>query len=227
MLNRLEIPISRCNLKFGEAKDNGTFAGYASVFGGIDSFNDTITKGAFTDTIKAIENGTTRQPLMLFGHSSQNVVGKWTKFKEDDTGLWVEGEFTPNHTLANDVYASTRHGAIDGMSIGFDIPAGGSEELEEGGRRINKINLWEISIVGFPADDNARVAQVKNDIEHIESIRDAEHILRDAGYSRATAKALLSQLRPLFQREADMEREQKEAFKRDQEWLRKITNKEL
>ena len=80
----------------------------------------------------------------------------------------------------------------------------------------------EISIVGFPADDSARVAQVKNDIEKIESIRDAEHILRDAGYSRATAKALLSQLRPLFQREADIERQQKEALERNHEWLRSL-----
>jgi HK97 family phage prohead protease len=224
MLNRLELPLDRCQFKFldVDGETNGLFAGYASVFGGIDSFNDTIMKGAFADNIKAMTAGEKRMPLMLYGHSSQNVVGKWLKMEEDDKGLWVEGEFTPNHTLANDVYASTKHKAIDGMSIGFMIPDGGSEELENGGRRITKIDLMEISIVGFPADDVARIAQVKNDIEQIESIRDAEHILRDAGYSRATAKALLSQLRPLFQREADIEREQKEARERDQIWLRSL-----
>ena len=209
MLTRIETPLNRCNMKFADvgavnAEDNGIFAGYASVFGGIDSDNDSIMKGAFADVVTAVTDGEQRMPLMLYGHYQGDVVGKWLKMEEDEIGLWVEGEFTPNHTLANDTYASLRHGAIDGMSIGFMMQDDGYEQLENGGRRITKISkLPEISIVGFPADDSARVAQVKSDIEHIESIRDAEHVLRDAGYSRKTAKALLSQLRPLFQREAE------------------------
>lgn len=223
MRNRIETPLDRCNLKFADSEvANGVFSGYASKFGGVDSFKDTIVKGAFIDSIKAIESKKARSPLMLYGHSSQNVVGRWNRFLEDDEGLYVEGEFTPGHSLAKDVYASMKHGAIDGMSIGFDIPEGGSENLKDGGRKINKINLWEISIVGFPADDSARVAQIKNEIELIESIRDVENLLRDAGYSRATAKAFISQVRPLFQREAEIERERKEALERNRQWLRSL-----
>lgn len=228
MLHRIETPIEQVNLKFNDvgavnADDNGIFAGYASVFGGVDSFNDTIIKGAFADTITDRQ----RMPLMLYGHSSRDVVGKWLKMEEDDTGLWVEGELTPNHSLASDVYASMRHGAIDGMSIGFMIPEGGSEELENGGRRITKVDLMEISIVGFPADNDARVAQVKmsDQINSIESIRDAERFLRDAGLPVSMAKAFLSQCRPLYQREADLEREQKEKYQADLEWLRNLTEK--
>jgi hypothetical protein len=145
--------------------------------------------------------------------------------EEDDVGLYVQGEFTPNHNLASDVYASLKHGALSGMSIGFRIEPGGAEDIEGGGRRITQVKLEEISIVGFPADSDARVATVKADeISAIESIRDVEVFLRDAGFSRSMAKAFISQIRPLYQREADLEREQKEALERDQEWLRKLTN---
>ena len=228
MLNRFETPLQACNLKFNPigqatADDDRIFEGYASVFGGIDSFGDTIMKGAFADSLANMK----RKPLMLYGHSSQNVVGKWLDIEEDDTGLFVRGQFTPNHTLANDVYASMHHGAVDGMSIGFQIPKDGAEELENGGRRISKIDLVEVSIVGFPADDAARVSQVKmsDEINNIESIRDAERFLRDAGLPVSMAKAFISQCRPLYQREADAERERKEAYQADLKWLHSITHK--
>jgi len=228
MLNRHQNPLQNCNLKFNQvgiasAEDDRIFSGYASVFGGIDSFGDTIIAGAFKDSLESMK----RKPLMLYGHSSANVVGKWLEMAEDDTGLFVTGEFTPNHTLSNDVYASMRHGAIDGLSIGFNILPDGAEELENGGRRITKINLVEVSIVGFPADDAARVSQVKmsDEIQSIESIRDAERFLRDAGLPVSMAKAFIARCRPLYQREADAELERKKAYLADLEWLHNLTKR--
>ena len=227
MLNRSETPLARCNLKFGEtgvdAVTNGLFEGYASVFGGIDSFGDTIMKGAFTDTIA----DRAYPILMLYGHSSMNVVGKWLHMEEDDVGLYVQGEFTPNHQLASDVYASCKHGAISGMSIGFRLNEGGSEEIEGGGRRITQVQLEEISIVGFPADSDARVATVKaqaEEISAIESLRECEVFLRDSGFSRSMAKAFISQCRPLYQREVDDEQERKEANIAALKWLHNLTD---
>lgn len=221
MLNRSETPLERCNLKFNEVGGldtaNGLFEGYASTFGNIDSFGDTIVKGAFSETITDRDHPV----LMLFGHSSRAVVGKWTHMEEDDIGLRVQGEFTPGHTIANDVYALMKHGAINGMSIGFRIPVGGAEETEGGGRIINKINLEEISIVGFPADADARISVVKSEIETIESIRDCEHFLRDAGFSQSMAKAFISQCRPLFVRDVQAELKRKEA---DLEWLNNLVS---
>ena len=222
MLNRYEIPLERCNLKFGETGvdpvTNGLFEGYASVFGGIDSFGDTIMKGAFAETIKDRDHPV----LMLYGHGSQNVVGKWIRMEEDEIGLYVWGEFTPNHQLASDVYASLKHGALSGMSIGFRLDSSGAEEIEGGGRRITQVKLEEISIVSFPADSDARVATVKAvaaEISAIESIRDGELFLRDAGFSRSMAKAFFSQCRTLYQREADEIQKHKEA----KEWLDSLT----
>jgi HK97 family phage prohead protease len=227
MLTKLQTPLKKCNLKFGETGvdpvTNGLFEGYAAVFGGIDSFGDTIMKGAFADTITDRDHPI----LMLYGHSSMNVVGKWLHMQEDDVGLYVQGEFTPNHQLASDVYASLKHGAMSGMSIGFRMTEDGSEEIEGGGRRISKVQLEEISIVGFPADSEARVATVKaaaEDINAIKSIRDCEVFLRDAGFSRSMAKAFISQNRDLYQREADEETERKKVHDADLNWLRKLTD---
>lgn len=232
MLNRIETPLKACNLKFEQqatinAEDDHIFSGYASVFGGIDSFGDTIMKGAFADTIKAIVDGDARMPLMLYGHNSQQIIGKWLEMREDENGLWVKGQLTPGHTLADDVYRLLKHGALTGMSIGFMIGENGAEELENGGRRITKIDLVEVSIVGFPADDAARIGQVKmsDAIKGIKSIRDAEKFLRDAGLPVSMAKAFLSQCRSMYLREVDEERERMEARKRDLDWLHNLIEK--
>jgi HK97 family phage prohead protease len=226
MLNRCEISPDRCNLKFNEvggldSVSNGLFEGYAATFGNIDAFGDTIMKGAFTDTI----TDRAYPILMLAGHNSREIVGKWLEMAEDDTGLYVYGEFTPGNSVASNTYASMRHGAVSGLSIGFRIGPDGAEEIEGGGRRISKVQLEEISIVGFPADAEARVSVVKSEIESIESIRDCEMFLRDVGLSQPMAKAFISQCRPLYQREVDAENERKEAMRADLEWLHKLTDK--
>ena len=227
MLNRIDNPLERCNLKFNEvggldSTTNGIFEGYASTFGNIDAFGDTVMKGAFADTLKDRNHPV----LMLYGHNSREVVGKWIDLQEDDSGLYCHGELTPKHSTAENVYASMRHGAISGLSIGFRIPPGGAEDIEGGGRRISQVKLEEISIVAFPADLDARISIVKamaDEIAAIESIRESETFLREAGFSRSMAKAFLSQLRPLYLREVEEERQRKEAYQATLNWLHQLT----
>lgn len=198
MIHKLNNPIELCNLKF--ASDSGGFEGIASVFDGNDAVNDTITKGAFTKTL----SGRTRAPLMLFQHDPSRVIGKWVNLAESDEGLVAKGEFTPGHSLATDIHALTKHGAIDGLSIGFRIPNGGFEKKDDGGRIIKEIDLVEISIVSFPADSQARISVVKEEILTIENLKDAELFLRDSGvFSKSTATAFVSRLRELARRDAD------------------------
>jgi HK97 family phage prohead protease len=220
LLNKIDNPLDSCQLKF-DGLQAGQFEGYASTFGNVDSYGDTILKGAFSDTLE----GRSRPVRMFYGHSPGRPIGIWKAMAEDGTGLRVKGELTPGHTDAENVYASMKHGAIDGLSIGFRIPPGGSEEKEEGGRVIKQIDLVEVSVVSMPAEGTALVESVKSEIDSIESIRDAELFLRDAGnFPRSMAKALISQLRPLYQREADTERELKEAIEANRKWLAQLTD---
>ena len=227
MLNKIDTPLKRCNLKFSDAVgpdsvQTGLFEGYASTFGNIDAMGDTIMSGAFADTIDA-ENRSA-PVMMLANHNSSFPIGKWLDLAEDDNGLYCHGELTPGHSVAQNVYASMRHGAISGLSIGFRPKE--SEDIESGGRRISKIDLVEISVVGFPADNDARIQIVKSEIEEIKSVRDCELFLRDAGFSRGMAKALIGQLRPLYLREAEEERKHEQAQAAAREWLRDLILKQ-
>lgn len=178
--------------------DTGKFSGYASVFGGVDSYGDTIIKGAFESTLR---NG---KPKMFFNHSWDMPIGKWTKAKEDDHGLFVEGELTPGLGLSADVRAAMIHGTLDGLSIGGYLKKGDYEDTE-GGRIIRKwSNLMEVSPVVFPADGAARIdlSSVKSiDFESVllecETEKDIEKLLRDAGLGKWEAMAIVSATRKI------------------------------
>ena len=187
--------------------DTGKFSGYASVFGGVDSYGDTIIKGAFESTLRS------GKPKMFFNHDWTMPIGKWLKAKEDDHGLFVEGELTPDLSLAADVRAAMKHGTLDGLSIGGYLKAGDYEETENG-RIIRKwSNLMEVSPVVFPADGAARIdlSSVKSmDLESLlpecETEKDIERLLRDAGLLKGQAMAIVSRVRAILKGRDALER---------------------
>lgn len=205
-MQRKTLPLADVQVKF--AKDGASFAGYASVFNGVDSYGDTVLAGAYKDTL-----ATHGLPKMfvnhdgwggLFGPPAALPVGRWTKAAEDERGLYVEGEFTPGMARAEEVRAALKHGTVDGLSIGYHVKKGDYEDKDDGsdGRIIKRVTrLAEISVVTFPADEAARVdlASVKSEVDAIESIREFERFLRDAGgLSKGLAQALVSRARELF-----------------------------
>ena len=179
--------------------DSGTFEGYASKWDGLDSYGDTILKGAFSDTLKAAK------PKMFFNHQWDMPIGKWTSAEEDSTGLYVKGELTPGLSISGDVRAAMKHGTLDGLSIGGFLKKGDYEE-KGGGRIIRKWStLAEISPVVFPADNSARVdlSSVKSiDFETLlpecKTERDMERLLRDAGLPKWDAMAIVSRAKAMF-----------------------------
>lgn len=176
-------------VKFYEGKQ-GVFSGYASVFGGVDSYGDTIFPGAYKKTV----NGRERPVQMRWNHYG-DIIGKWTRIEEDEKGLYVEGELTPGHSKAMDVYASLMHGAISGLSIGYRPKK--FVENEKGGLDLYEIDLVEISVVESPADNNAHISRIKQDLETM-SIKEFETALRDAlGVSRSEVKAIIAKARNL------------------------------
>ena len=200
MLIKKTLKISDVSLKMDG--ETGKFAGYASVFGGVDAYGDTIIKGAFESTLK---NG---KPKMFFNHDWAMPIGKWLKAKEDDHGLFVEGEFTPGLGLSADVRAAMQHGTLDGLSIGGYLKKGDYDETENGRVIRRWSNLMEISPVVFPADGAARIdlgsvksADIDAAIESIQTIRDFERFLRDAGgLSKKLAEAVISRAKTVFDR---------------------------
>lgn len=185
------LPLPLTDVKFDDGRA-GFFSGYASVFNGVDSYGDTILPGAYGDTLK-----NRQRPVMMRWNHFGPVIGKWVRVEEDAKGLLVEGELTPGHSVAQDVFASLKHGAVNGLSIGYRIPSGGSEK-DGRVRKIKRIDLVEVSVVEEPADLAARIGDVKSAIEEIASLADAEAVLREAGrFSRADATTLVARIKSL------------------------------
>jgi HK97 family phage prohead protease len=193
----------------GADVDEMLFSGYASVFGNVDSYGDVILKGAFRDTLKEAKKSG-NWPAMLMQHGGWGMgaddltpIGIWTSMEEDEVGLKVEGKLadTARGKEAYGLLKMTPRPAITGMSIGYyakEFVLG--TKPEEPRRTLKKVELVEVSLVTFPANGKARVQDVKSQPD----IRIAEQALRDAGFSRSEAKAILaSGFKSLPQREAE------------------------
>jgi HK97 family phage prohead protease len=184
------LQIDQIDVKFTSDKE-GIFSGYASVWGGVDAYGDTIIKGAYANTL---ENR--KRPVQMRWNHYGDVIGKWLTIVEDEKGLYVEGSLTPNHSLAQDVYASLKHGSIGGLSIGYRVVRGA--ENTTGGMDLYEIDLVEISVVESPADIAAQIDEVKSNIKQAESLKEVEAILRDAGnFSRSDATALVARIKAI------------------------------
>ena len=68
----------------------GLIDGYASVFDGIDTYGDTILRGAFSASLLEHKRAGTA-PAMLWAHKQDAPIGRWTELQEDSRGLRVGG----------------------------------------------------------------------------------------------------------------------------------------
>ena len=169
--------------------NEGTFTGYGAVFGNKDSYGDIIVKGAFQNDLITKD---AKSVKLLWQHDSRQPIGVYDEIREDDNGLFVKGRLLINDVeKAKEAYALLKAGAISGLSIGYSINQGGSE-MKDGALYLKALSLWEISIVTFPANDQANVSGVKS--VDCQTIRDFEHFLRDVGgFSLSQAKRLAAQ----------------------------------
>jgi uncharacterized protein len=170
--------------------DTGTFEGYASLFNREDLGHDVILPGAFRDTLA---NRAATQIKLLFQHDPAQPIGIWDEIREDARGLFVRGHLMTEVARAREVLALMRAGAIDGLSIGFKLLKG-RRDAKSGIRRVEKVELWEISIVTFPMQPGARIGTVKARPFDGRSptTREFERwLMQDAGLTRNEARAVI------------------------------------
>jgi len=170
--------------------DDGVFEGYASLFNREDLGHDIIAPGAFRESLAS--RGAQRIK-MLFQHDPAEPIGVWDEIREDARGLYVRGRLMTAVAKAREVLTLMRAGALDGLSIGFKTVKA-RRDASTGVRRLEKVDLWEISVVTFPMLPDARVANVKARpfATVAPSMREFERWLtRDAGLTRTEARAVL------------------------------------
>lgn len=195
-------PLSRKSypMEIKEISDEGYFSGYGSVFDVVDDWDDVIVRGAFAETLQK------KTPVMLWQHDSAEPIGVYERIREDEIGLWLEGRLLLDIEKGREAHILLKNRAIRGLSIGF-LPLAWEWETRDNTRvRVLKdIDLWEVSLVTFPANPKAVVDEVK-------TVRGLENFLRDAGLSRAEAKVALAAIRADSQRDAEAEDAKKAAL---------------
>lgn len=181
--------------------EDGTFEGYGSIFGNVDSYGEKVMPGAFVESLaKHRRDGSA--VLMLWNHNPNEPVGVWEDLAEDAKGLWGKGRLILDIQKAREVHAMMKAKAIGGLSIGYretDTDQDGAVRL------LKKLDLREISPVTFPANSRARINSVKSDpFERLQEfarrlrdgdpmpVKEFENILREADVPKSMATQIAS-----------------------------------
>lgn len=183
---------------------DGTFSGYASLFGKADLAQDVVEPGAFARSLRQRGAGGVR---MLYQHDPAEPLGTWLELREDARGLFVRGQLTPGVGRAREVRELMRSGALDGLSIGFRTVKA-RKDAGSGLRRILEADLWEISVVTFPMLPGARIHAVKGGAADLPTVREFENWLtRDAKLTRAEARTVIARGYASLMRKRDAARD--------------------
>lgn len=191
-----------CGLEVKFASDSAdemVFEGYGAVFGNVDSYGDVIAPGAFADSLAAAKSSG-HWPAMLSQHGGflggaedLTPIGIWTDLAEDGTGLRVKGRLaeTPRGKEAYALLKMQPRPALTGLSIGFTPTEWTTRtKPEEPRRTLKKVQLWEVSLVTFPANPKARVSSVKG--AGMTEREFESWLMRDAGLTRSEAIVVIN-----------------------------------
>ncbi|MFT4129956.1 HK97 family phage prohead protease [Labrys sp. (in: a-proteobacteria)] len=185
-------------LQVKDLGDDGTFEGYGSIFGNVDSYGEKVLPGAFIDSL-ARHKREGSSVLMLWQHNSDAPIGVWEDLAEDAKGLWGKGRLILEVQKSREVHALMKAKAIGGLSIGYR-----EQDTDQEGnvRLLKKLDLYEISPVSFPANRRARIESVKSErMEEIARrfrdgdpmpVKEFEEILREAGFPKSAAVQIAS-----------------------------------
>ncbi len=185
-------------LQIKASGEDGSIEGYGSVFGVRDNYDDVIVAGAFQASLAAHRAAGT-MPAMLWQHDATEPIGIWTEIVEDAKGLRMKGMLALDTARGKEAYALLKMGALNGLSIGFMS----KKWSYEGDLRIlAEVDLWEVSMVTFPANEAARITSVKS-ADDMSAPKDAERILREAGFSKSDATAFVSRVMRMGEARSD------------------------
>lgn len=185
------------DIKASESADQSMrFEGYLACFDNVDSYGDVIVKGAFSRTIAEAKNAGKTIPVLqqhgTYGAlaGDDTPIGYYEDMYEDAKGLYVKGVLFST-TRGTDMYKLLKEspkGAM-GMSIGYCVISKRCATEEERSKTgayqyLTDIELREGSIVTFPANNKARVEDVKAEALRW---RELEKSFRSSGFSGSEA----------------------------------------
>lgn len=139
----------------------GRITGYGSKFGLVDSYNEIVVKGAFKKSLQRMTKAKAILPI-LWQHDADIPIGGWDSYKEDDVGLYLEGDLDLDTQAGREAWSAVKKGYVGGLSIGYyEIKADPWSWDNKDPRNLYELDLRETSVVTFPALKEARLDAVK------------------------------------------------------------------
>ena len=132
----------------------------------MDHHGDQVMPGAFTKSLKQLSRSQ-QKPKMLWHHDSRYPIGIWHDIREDSKGLFVKGQLLLDIQQGRETYALMQAGVLDGLSIGFR-PLKSRRHPSLKGRILEEIDLYEISLVTFASNPEAKITHLKSSWEKTE-----------------------------------------------------------
>ena len=148
LLNSLEVETKAIGRR-------GIIKGFGSTYE-VDEGGDRILPGAFHDDLDKFAVN----PMMLFSHQLNMILGSWTVFEEQAKGLYLEGEINLKTQLGKDTYTLIGDNDLKGLSIGYSILKRAFDDENEV-LELMKLRLWEVSVVAIPMNQNAWITATK------------------------------------------------------------------
>ncbi len=171
-------------------EESGEFSGHAAIFDNVDDGGDIIERGAFSKTIKEDFD----RIKILFQHNDCELpIGKPLELREDEKGLFIKGKISDTQK-GRDIQTLLKDGVLNELSIGYDAIAFDFDS-EKGIRHLKEIRLWEVSIVIWAMNDQARIDEVKSLADTLKS--SAEELKREIKAGKIT-RARLDALKPFI-----------------------------
>ena len=176
-----------------EDSEEGVFEAYAAVFGNIDSYGDVIRPGAFAETLKEWEESGNQIPV-LYGHDFADPfsnIGAVVDATEDDHGLKISARLDLDNPKAAQVYHLIKERRLSQMSFAFRVLDATQGEVDgEPVQELNRVKLYEVSVVPIGANEETEILTVKSARELISTaVKQAEGFADD---ERAALSAELS-----------------------------------
>lgn len=142
-----------------DTRDGVKISGNLSTFKNVDREEDIVKEGAFDETVKELKKSGKLPMLKDHMATTDSQIGSFTKFKITPDGLQVEG-FISRTTESEHIIKLVEDGHLNTLSMGglFKFANGGQRD-KKGRRFIEKVALFEGSVVVVPANPKATFTQ--------------------------------------------------------------------
>lgn len=174
MSERRDLGFESAEFRFADG-DKRTLEGYASMYGvsyDLGRFDEVVEAGAFSRALSEEQD-----VRALIDHDPARIIGRTKngtlEMREDKKGLFTRIHL-PDTQEARDLATLVERGDLDAMSFGFTVKDDRWENNEgRNTRYISDVDIFDISVVAFPASPTTSVAL--RSMEAAEAELDADH----------------------------------------------------